>query len=531
MGLKLKGAPLSISWRIILGLSAQMLVFGLSAAYLAYSVDALFEYLSVAKDELEPVAEDLKALTFDLKEHEGLAQTSGLERFSEGLSRLRIFDRLRSDLEVLRRISQWERLSDEARGSINLAAAALEDLAFGDRLVSAMAKGRSLSDLPKGSRDNKAIFSLALERLRNAVAYNRNEEATSLARDILVSVRYIRTSIQSISGFVLSATRELNLAFFELRQRILYVLIAIPAFALFLALLVMVLSVKALSPLGRLAVAVGKIGRGEPSSLDPSRFAGDMRVLAEALVSLEETLRRREADLHAQKDALAKAERLALVGRMASVVAHEIRNPLNSIALNLDLLNDLLLQGGASNGQKVRELVEAIGREVERLADITEEYLKFGRLPKGVLAPCDLLMVVGETCDFMAKDFEEKGIELTKALPDGPLMVKADESQLRQAFINILRNALEAVPEGGKVRVEVSDVGGKATVSVHDNGPGIPEEVRSRLFEPFVTTKPRGTGLGLAFVQQVMNECGGEVTIESKPGLGTTVRLTLRRVV
>ena len=110
-------------------------------------------------------------------------------------------------------------------------------------------------------------------------------------------------------------------------------------------------------------------------------------------------------------------------------------------------------------------------------------------------------------------------------------MVLSDESQLRQALLNVLRNAVEAMPGGGAISMAVAPTGDRAVLSVADTGCVIPQEFRSRLFEPFATTKPSGTGLGLAFVQQVAHESGGEVAIESAPGKGTTVRLTLRLAV
>ncbi|MBM4396804.1 MAG: hypothetical protein FJ087_14070 [Deltaproteobacteria bacterium] len=108
------------------------------------------------------------------------------------------------------------------------------------------------------------------------------------------------------------------------------------------------------------------------------------------------------------------------------------------------------------------------------------------------------------------------------------MQVLADEAQLRQALLNIIRNAVEAMPGGGRLSIDLAVKDGRAVVSVSDTGCGIPEGFRERLFEPFATTKPRGTGLGLAFVQQVMHESGGSVAIESAPGKGTTVRLGLR---
>ena len=129
----------------------------------------------------------------------------------------------------------------------------------------------------------------------------------------------------------------------------------------------------------------------------------------------------------------------------------------------------------------------------------------------------------------MAEELANAGVEVQAWLPDEPVRVITDEGQLRQALVNVIRNAVEAMPTGGRLTLAVRAEGDRAVVEVTDTGTGIPESFRARLFEPFATTKPRGTGLGLAFVQQVAQESGGDVGIESKEGRGTSVRLRLRR--
>ncbi|HOI10391.1 MAG TPA: ATP-binding protein [Myxococcota bacterium] len=213
---------------------------------------------------------------------------------------------------------------------------------------------------------------------------------------------------------------------------------------------------------------------------------------------------------------------------MASVVAHEVRNPLNSIALNVDLLREML-EGPGRDPARALDVLRAVQGEVDRLAEITEEYLRFGRMPKGVMAACDLGRVLRETRDFMEGEFAAAGIAVRTELPDVPLRVRTDEGQFRQALINILRNAVEAMPDGGTLTLRAAEQDDRVVVAVADTGVGIPDAFKARLFEPFATTKPRGTGLGLAFVQQVVQESGGDVSIDSAPGRGTTISMVLRR--
>jgi signal transduction histidine kinase len=275
-----------------------------------------------------------------------------------------------------------------------------------------------------------------------------------------------------------------------------------------------------------LAQAVRRLARGDYRPVAAGRSSYELADLAKELDALAGALRTREEDITRSRDEKMRAERLAVVGRMASVVAHEVRNPLNSIGLNVELLREMIAD---RLGPKERDVLDAVDGEVQRLAEITEEYLRFGRLPKGVLATFDAARLARETVEFMAGEISAAGVAAQVRTGGGPAIVSSDEGQLRQALVNVLRNAVEAMPDGGELTVGVETRADRVVLSVADTGCGIPDDFRARLFEPFATTKPRGTGLGLAFVQQVVSESGGEVSIASEPGKGTTVLLSLRR--
>ncbi len=523
---------LSLSARVALGLAAQMVVFGGAVGYLVFAADALFDRLSVLKDEMEPAGDGLRNLVVDLKEVEGLLATRAtVERAHDLLRRLRPFERVARDAEVLDRVAAIEGLSAETRERLARSAVELRDLKDGNRLVARALKNHALGDLPRPPHTNAEAFDAVLERLGTANGRGHEEEVALLAAEVRRMARFTRAILQRASHDVLAAMRDMNLDLLRRRVEISYALVAVPAAALVVALVVLLLTLRALKPVRSLTKAVRRLGAGETEDVRPQDYAGELRELAEALAALGAALRTRGADLERKTDELMRAERLAVVGRMASVVAHEVRNPLNSVNLNLDLLREMLGRGVAGDDPKVTALLDAIQREVDRLAEITGEYLKFGRLPRGVLAPCDVGRVVRDTRAFMDGEFAETGVAVEVHAPDRPVKVLADEAQLRQALVNVLRNAVEAMPGGGRLGIEVADLGEKVQVSVRDSGPGIPEDFRERLFEPFATTKPRGTGLGLAFVQQVMHECGGEVRVESAPGQGTCVRFRLRRAV
>jgi two-component system NtrC family sensor kinase len=220
---------------------------------------------------------------------------------------------------------------------------------------------------------------------------------------------------------------------------------------------------------------------------------------------------------------LIRSERLATVGRMAAQITHEIRNPLASLGLYVELLGDELSEDG-----EARRLVASIGNEIDRLSEITETYLRFVRLPRPKLEREDLGAIVTAVMEFSRAELSKGGIALELSVAAGLPEVAADENQLRQALLNLARNAREAMPAGGRLRVEVAPGGaGQVRMSIADTGSGIPAEHLGKIFDPFFSTKEKGTGLGLALVQQILAEHGGRVEVSSPPGGGTMFTLTL----
>ena len=147
------------------------------------------------------------------------------------------------------------------------------------------------------------------------------------------------------------------------------------------------------------------------------------------------------------------------------------------------------------------------------------------------MAICDLTRIVRDTMDFMSGEFAGAQIKTSLDLPSDALKVVTDEGQFRQALMNILRNALEAMPTGGTLTLVAFEENDRVVLKVTDTGVGIEDSFKERLFEPFATTKARGTGLGLAFVQQAVQESSGRVSVDSNLGEGTTITLELRRSV
>ncbi|MDZ4694715.1 MAG: ATP-binding protein [Deltaproteobacteria bacterium] len=227
------------------------------------------------------------------------------------------------------------------------------------------------------------------------------------------------------------------------------------------------------------------------------------------------------AAIKEREQRLIRSEQLATIGRMAAQITHEIRNPLASIGLNAELLADDLATGRPESlGQ-----LQAIVREVDRLSEITENYLRFVRLPRGTREPEDMGAIVNSVLAFARAELERAGVTVSISVAAEVPEVNADEGQVRQAVLNLVRNAREAMPDGGQITVAVLKVGNEVHVRIGDSGSGIDADNLPQLFDPFFSTKKKGTGLGLALVQQIVVDHGGRVTVESPAGKGSVFGL------
>ncbi len=224
-------------------------------------------------------------------------------------------------------------------------------------------------------------------------------------------------------------------------------------------------------------------------------------------------------------------KRLADLGAVASGLAHEIRNPLNSLYINSQILAEILAdlpEEATDRKEEMLSLARANMKVTRRLNDILTEFLRFARPPSPELVVADLNRVVAETIRFLEVDFTRRGIRLVADCHPEPLPLFADEKKLKQALINVLLNAEEAMDKEEKiVRVTTGLAGGRPFVRVADNGRGIPKKDRRQIYRLFFSTRRNGSGLGLPIVRQVVRDHGGKIGIRSREGKGTTVTITL----
>jgi signal transduction histidine kinase len=217
----------------------------------------------------------------------------------------------------------------------------------------------------------------------------------------------------------------------------------------------------------------------------------------------------------------------AEISQLAGGLAHEIRNPLSTLSLNLDLLAEDFHDADSPRDRRVQQRVERLKREVQRLYDILENFLRFARVQELKLAPTDLNALVEELRDFYEPQASTQGIVVrTYCSPDLPLLA-IDADLLKQALLNLILNAEHAMTDGGELIMTTRRDGPFVVLDVTDTGNGMTEEVRSRIFDPFYSTRPGGSGLGLPTTRKIVEAHHGTIDVQSVPGKGSQFSLRL----
>jgi nitrogen fixation/metabolism regulation signal transduction histidine kinase len=269
--------------------------------------------------------------------------------------------------------------------------------------------------------------------------------------------------------------------------------------------------------------SVSSVRAGEADYTFPAGGGDEL----DALVARFSALQR---DLERQRDRGLAAERVAAWSEVARRVAHEVKNPLAPIRLTVQNLQRARAQGRARFDELFDDGSRTILEEVDQLSRLVSEFSEFARLPAPELHSTDIVSVVRGALELFAAEPE---LEIEATYPDRPLILPADAEQLGRALKNVVGNAVDALRElpAGRprvLRVEVADADAGAVIRVADSGPGFSTDTPARIFEPYFTTKPGGTGLGMAITYRIITEHGGEIRLASRPGEGAcvTIRLT-----
>jgi signal transduction histidine kinase len=243
-------------------------------------------------------------------------------------------------------------------------------------------------------------------------------------------------------------------------------------------------------------------------------------------VRLYEEARSSYQELKAAQATMIRNEKMAVLGTFASGLAHEVRNPLNSIALQLSLLERRTAALEQPLSEQIHDVADIIRQEVKRLDGLVSDFLLFSRTNTIQYKPANLELLLDEVVRLLRPEARAAGVTLRRQrMGEATPRVPMDAEKMKQVIINLVRNAIEAMPEGGNVIVEEGLVDGRACMAVRDSGPGLPDGLD--VFQLFVTTKPRGTGLGLSIAQQIVVEHAGEITVASAPGQGTSFTVSL----
>ena len=232
-----------------------------------------------------------------------------------------------------------------------------------------------------------------------------------------------------------------------------------------------------------------------------------------ALLTLHdvESVREIESDLELSR-------RLAAIGRLTAGVGHEVKNPINAIVVHLELMRNKL---GDSDHKAMRHL-EVIESEIQRLDRVVQTLVDFSRPVELQLKEQDLRRVVSAVLMLASAELETRDVHVQSDLPDRPVLAKVDSDLLKQALLNVVLNGAQAMAEGGKLEVRLAEDGRMALLSIHDQGAGIPPDVRDKIFDLYFTTKKDGSGIGLAMTYRIVELHNGSIEVESDATHGTT---------
>lgn len=284
----------------------------------------------------------------------------------------------------------------------------------------------------------------------------------------------------------------------------------------------MLLSQIVLRPIHVIQSGLSRLGRGELGvTLDLKD--DEFKDLGDVFASVTEQLKSVAPDSGKRRQLLELSRRVASLGRLTAGVAHEVKNPLNAMTIHLELLRQKLgPQTGAAGPH-----VEVIAREIRRLDDVVQGFLKFARPEEVSLQPVSLAELVGEVFKTVEAEARASNVALETSVEPGLADVEGDATMLRQAVLNLAKNAVQAMPNGGRLRASLYGRDGRVELRLEDTGVGIPPENLAKVFDLYFTTKEGGTGIGLSLVYRTIQLHHGDIDVESTPGKGTAFVLRL----
>ena len=524
---------LSISTRIFIAFILIIVTFGSVCAYTIYRMTRMRQTVGLIWEEVIPVADQLKELSRQVTaptvflELDRPSDAHWLARILPGMEPFRHTQRIERRLLT---IAAAANLPESDSELLRKAANSLAEFREGKRLVAM---------IPPTSRDpsvttSEAAFASLSEitaKLASAGTLVRESPET---RAMMFMLRAINRTVIHVARSVSEPVGALSGRAAEDEKTAMVAVGLVASGAMLLSLVILLMIQLTLAPIRRLREGARRIASGAFDERVPTGSRDEIGQLASEFNTMAEALSARDRELARQRHELLRSDRLATIGKMAAQITHEVRNPLSSIGLNAEMLEEEI-----GDNKEAQQLLTAVQREVHRLKAITEEYLRFARLPKPAMAPLNLLQTLTSLLSFLSYELQESNISLdTEGVSDDLPIVMGDADQLRQAFLNVARNAIEAMREVAEPRCltvgACVDEQGDVQLSFTDDGPGVAAEISQHILEPFVTGKQGGTGLGLSLTQQILVDHGGGISVtspafaESSEGRpGTRLLLTL----
>lgn len=278
-------------------------------------------------------------------------------------------------------------------------------------------------------------------------------------------------------------------------------------------------------PVKIISRVLGKIKEGDLSVRVPVERGDELGLISRNINEMTDSLARARRILEEQhRERMIRAEQLATVGEIAAGLAHEVKNPLAGISSALEVL-----VAETDKSWPHRDVLQQIIEEAHRIAGTINRLLDYARPRRSDPDWWDLSMITADIQSFFGPQCQKRKTKFETRIAKDAGRMFVDASELKQVLMNILLNALDAVGDSGLIVLEVKETAERILFKVTDNGPGMDESVRERIFQPFFTTKDNGTGLGLAIVFRSVKDMGGTLTVDSSPGAGTTFAIELPR--
>ncbi len=313
---------------------------------------------------------------------------------------------------------------------------------------------------------------------------------------------------------------SMNSAFALLNQIKFWGAVTTAALFLLAVLLATYLAGSVTRPIFELVDAAGRFGTGDHTLRLSETSKDEIGLLKKAFNRMVE-------DIVKAEETQKRVERSEVASQLAARMAHEIKNPLNSIGLIIDYQRDRFSPSEAGDQKKFRELSDNIKTELARLNGIVESFLRFAKPTIASKRLIEIPALIEDTLSFVSPEAVRQSVWVRSHVASPLPRIEGDYSQLRQALLNLFINAVQAMPEGGNLDVNVISAGEEIEIVVKDTGCGVAAENLSRLFDPYFTTKVRGFGLGLSIVERIVQEHGGTISVVSEQGKGTAFTIKL----